>query len=178
VQGIVVGHSDLVVTAVPDPPSSVLPSAAFTLAPTVANQGTDPASASTTSFFLVNTSTGAKKNLKGGQAVPALDPGTSASPVAALSLFSDTLPGTYFVQACADGPKGVSEDVETNNCLNAAGTMTVQQVPNLVVSSLTNPPGTASLGGTFNVTNSVRNTGSVVAAASSTKYYIGLEPDG
>ena len=69
VQGIVVGHADLVVTAVPDPPSSVLPSAAFTLAPTVANQGTDPASASTTSFFLVNTSTGAKKNLKGGQAV-------------------------------------------------------------------------------------------------------------
>jgi len=178
VQGIVVGHSDLVVTAVPDPPSSVLPSAAFTLAPTVANQGTDPAAASTTSFFLVNTSTGAKKNLKGGQAVPALDPGTSASPVAALSLFSDTLPGTYFVQACADYPKGVSEDVETNNCRNAAGTMTVQQVPNLVVSSLTNPPGTASIGGKFNITNSVRNTGSVVAAASGTKYYIVSSPDG
>ena len=178
VQGIVVGHSDLVVTAVPNPPSSVLPGAAFTLAPTVANQGTDPAPASTTSFFLVNTSTGAKKNLKGGQAVPALDPGASASPVAALSLFSDTLPGTYFVQACADGPKGVSEDVETNNCLNAVGTMTVQQVPNLVVSSITNPPSTASLGGTFNITNSVRNTGSVVAAASSTKYYLVSSPDG
>jgi uncharacterized membrane protein len=178
VQGIVVGHSDLVVTAVPDPPSSVLPSAAFTLAPTVANQGADPASASTTSFFLVNASTGAKKNLKGGQAVPALDPGTSASPVAALSLFSDTLPGTYFVQACADGPQGVSEDVETNNCRNAAGTMTVQQVPNLVVSSLTNPPGTASIGGKFNITNSVRNTGSVVAAASGTKYYLFSTLDG
>ncbi len=116
-----VGHSDLVVTAVPDPPSSVLPSAAFTLAPTVANQGTDPAAASTTSFFLVNTSTGAKKNLKGGQAVPALDPGTSASPVAALSLFSDTLPGTYFVQACADGPKGVSEDVENEQLSQRRG---------------------------------------------------------
>ena len=112
VQGIVVGHSDLVVTAVPNPPSSVLPSAAFTLAPTVANNGTDPAPASTTSFFLVNTGTGAKKNLKGGQNVPTLAPGASASPAAALSLFSDTLPGTYFVQACADGPKGVSEEVE------------------------------------------------------------------
>ena len=98
--------------------------------------------------------------------------------MAALSLFSDTLPGTYFVQACADGPKGVSEEVEGNNCLNAAGTMTVQQVPNLTVSSITNPPGTASLGGKFNLTNSVRNVGSVVAAASSTKYYLVSTVDG
>ena len=103
VQGTVVGHSDLVVTAVPNPPSSVLPSAAFTLAPTVANKGTDPAPASTTSFFLVNTSTGAKKNLKGGQAVPTLLPGASASPVAALSLFSDTLPART---SCRRAPTG------------------------------------------------------------------------
>jgi uncharacterized membrane protein len=178
VQGIVAGHSDLVVTALPNPPSSVLPGAAFTLAPTVANEGDDPAPASTTSFYLVNTSTGAKKNLKGSQAVPALSPGASASPDAALSLFSDTLPGTYFVQACADGPKGVSEDVEGNNCLNAAGTVTVQQVPNLTVSSISNPPGTASIGGKFNFTNSVRNTGSVVAAATSTKYYLVSTVDG
>jgi subtilase family serine protease len=178
VQGIVAGHSDLVVTAVPTPPSSVLPGAAFDLPATVANQGTDPAPASTTSFYLVNTSTGTKKNLKGGQAVPALEPGASASPSAPLSLYSDTLPGTYFVQACADGPKGVSEDVETNNCLNAAGTMTVQQVPNLVVSSITNPPGTASLGGTFTLTSSARNIGSVGAGASSTKYYLVSTVDG
>jgi subtilase family serine protease len=178
VQGIVVGHSDLVVTAVPNPPSSVLPGAAFDLPATVANQGTDPAPASTTSFYLVNTSTGAKKNLKGGQDVPALDPGASASPPAPLSLYSDTLPGTYFVQACADGPKGVSEEAEGNNCLNAAGTITVQQVPNLVVSSITNPPGTASLGGKFSLTNSVRNLGSVVAGASSTKYYLVSTVDG
>jgi uncharacterized membrane protein len=178
VQGVVVGHSDLVVTAVPDPPSSVLPSAAFTLAPTVANQGTDPAPASTTSFFLVNSGTGAKKNLKGSQAVPELAPGASASPVAALTLFSDTLPGTFFVQACADGAQGVSEEVEGNNCRNSAGAMTVQQVPNLVVSSISNPPSTASLGGTFNFTNSVRNTGSVVAAATSTKYYLVSTLDG
>jgi subtilase family serine protease len=178
VQGIVVGHSDLVVTAVPNPPSSVLPSAAFSLAPTVANNGTDQAPASTTSFFLVNTGTGAKKNLKGGQNVPILDPGASASPAAALSLFSDTLPGTYFVQACADGPKGVSEEAEGNNCLNAAGTMTVQRVPNLVVSSVSNPPSTASIGGKFNFTNSVRNTGSVVAAATGTKYYLVSIVDG
>ena len=66
----------------------------------------------------------------------------------------------------------MSEEVEGNNCLNAAGTMTVQQVPNLVVSSVSNPPSTASIGGKFNFTNSVRNTGSVVAAATGTKYYL------
>ena len=110
--------------------------------------------------------------------MPALAPGASASPAAARPLFSDTLPGTYFVQACADGPKGVSEEVEANNCLNSAGTMTVQQVPNLVVSSVSNPPSTASIGGKFNFTNSVRNTGSVVAAATGTKYYLVSTVDG
>jgi subtilase family serine protease len=76
------------------------------------------------------------------------------------------------VQACADGPRGVSEEAEANNCRNSSGTMTVQRVPNLVVSSITNPPSTASIGGTFKLTNAVRNTGSVAAAASSTKYYL------
>ena len=56
--------------------------------------------------------------------------------------------------------------------------MTVQQVPNLVVSSVSNPPSTASIGGKFNFTNSVRNTGSVVAAATGTKYYLVSIVDG
>jgi subtilase family serine protease len=37
------GHSDLVVTAVTDPPATALPSAGFSIAATVMNNGTDPA---------------------------------------------------------------------------------------------------------------------------------------
>jgi subtilase family serine protease len=119
-----------------------------------------------------------KKNLKGGQNVGALAPGESASPVAAITVYSDTVPGTYTLQACADGPKAVSEQNESNNCANATGTITIQQTPNLVVSSVGNPPSIASLGGKFNFTNGVRNTGNVVAAASSTKYYLVSTVDG
>ena len=75
------------------------------------------------------------------------------------------------VQACADGPKGFSEEIE-KKLPNAVGTMTVEQVPNLVVSSISNPPGTTSIGGNFDLTNSVRNAGSVGAGASGTKYYL------
>ena len=58
----------------------------------------------------MNTSTGIKKSLKGGQSVPALAPGASDSSVATITLFSDTIAATYFLQACADAPKNVSED--------------------------------------------------------------------
>jgi subtilase family serine protease len=64
------------------------------------------------------------------------------------------------VQACADAPKSVSELNETNNCGNAAQALTVLPVPNLLVSSMTNPPAILPLGSTFKLTNSVRNVGS------------------
>ena len=83
-----VGHSDLVVTAVPNPPGSVRPSAAFTLAPTVENDGTDPAPASTTSFFLVNSGTGAKKNLAAGDTAGACQKPRSTDAFAQSSLTS------------------------------------------------------------------------------------------
>ena len=61
-------------TAVDNPPTSILPSASFTVTATVANKGTDPAPASTASFYLVNTSTGTKKTSRAVNR-PALDPG-------------------------------------------------------------------------------------------------------
>jgi subtilase family serine protease len=167
-----------VVTAVTDPPATALPSASFSIAATVANQGTDPAPATTTTFYIVNTSTGIKKGLKGGQSVPALAPGTSASPVVTVTLYAETFAGTYFVQACADAPKNVAEQNETNNCGNAAQTLTVLPVPNLQVSSMTNPPAILPLGSSFKLTNSVRNVGSGDAGTSNTKYYLVSIVDG
>jgi subtilase family serine protease len=166
------GHSDLVVTAVTDPPAAALPGSSFPIAATVNNQGTDPAPPTTTRFFLVNTSTGIKYALKGSQSVPALAASASDSSVATISLYSDTIAATYFVQACADAPKNVSEELETNNCGNSAGTIAVPQVPNLQVSSMTNPPAVVTLGASFKLTNSVRNVGAGDAGTTSTKYYL------
>jgi hypothetical protein len=178
VLGPTAGHSDLVVTGVTDPPATALPSSSFQSAAIVTNQGTDPAPPTTTSFYLVNTSTGIKKSLKGGQSVPALAPGASQSSVVTITLFSDTIAATYFVQACADAPKNVSEEVETNNCANAVATLTVPKVPNLQVSSITNPPAVVTLGTSFNLGNSVRNVGLGPAATTSTKYYLVSTLDG
>ena len=125
------------------------------------NIGTDAAPASTTSFYLVNTSTAAKKNLKGGQNVGR--PGLRTlrdGPTAIRSLvYSDTLPGTYRhagLRRWAEGPS--PKAVETNNCTDAAGTVTVFEVPNLVVSSIGNPPAAAPLGGVIKLTSSGRKT--------------------
>ena len=69
-----------------------------------------------------------------------LAPNATDGPTVTISVYSDTLPGTYKMQACADGPKTFVEAVESNNCIDAAGTLTVVEVPNLVVSSISNPP--------------------------------------
>jgi hypothetical protein len=66
------GHSDLVVTAVTDPPVGALPGASFPIAATVKNQGTDPAPATTTRFLVHEHRD--QYALKGGQNVPALAP--------------------------------------------------------------------------------------------------------
>jgi subtilase family serine protease len=178
VLGPATGHSDLVVTAVTDPPADVLPSSTFTVTATVLNQGADPAGASTTSFYLVNPTTGTRKSLKGGQSIGALAPGESLSSGAALTLYSDTIPATYTLQACADGPKTLAEQNETNNCANAAQTITVLKVPNLLVNAMTNPPAVVTLGNSFKLTNSVRNVGTVSAGTTNTKYYLVSTVDG
>ena len=122
-----------------------------------------------TTFFLVNTSSSVKKNVKNpsgttGLATPALPAGQSITPaVAAFSVYGDTLAGTYVLQACADGPKGVAEAIETNNCANSVGTIPIDQAPNLVVTSIGNPTATAPLGTVIKVTNGVKNTGQAQA---------------
>ena len=179
VQGVTVSQADLVVLSVADPPASVLPSATFDVTATVKNQGSEASPATITSFFLVNVSNGARKNTKLGQNVPGLAPGEFQSPTGTITLYSDTVPATYRLEGCADGPKSFLEVNDNNNCGPlSTGTITVQQVPNLVVSSLSNPPGTAPIGSKFNVTSSVRNTGSVTSGLTNTKYYLFSTLDG
>ena len=145
----------------------------LTLTAVVKNQGSEDAPASLTTFFLVNTSSSVKKNVKNpfgtsaGLPTAALPAGQSITPpAAAFSVYGDTLAGTYFLQACADGPKGIAEAIETNNCTNSVGTITIDQAPNLVVTSIGNPPATAPLGTGIKVTNGVKNIGLAQAGAS------------
>ncbi len=97
-------------------------------------------------------------------------------------MYSDTLPGTYDLQACADGGGDISEgsgDPENNNCTNANGTIIVKQAPDLIISSISNPPSNAGQGQPITVKDTVKNNGPVDADQPTvTKYNLVSTADG
>jgi subtilase family serine protease len=164
---------DLVVTALTDPPDSILPRGTFEVSATVMNQGTAAIGVSATRFFLKSTAGPVRKNLMGQQGVPELDPDGSASPAAVtVELFSDTAAGIYVLEACADGPDDFRESDDANNCRSTTATIEVLEMPDLVVTDVSSPPASASTGDTFSVTSTVQNIGDVDAPASSAKFYL------
>ena len=94
------------------------------------------------------------------------------------ALLGHSCPARTALQACADGPKGVSEDVrERTTVTNAAGTMTVragaQPRGQLAHEPARHAPRSAR---SSTITNSVRNTGSVVAGGQRHEVLPGLDP--
>jgi subtilase family serine protease len=51
-----------------------------------------------------------------------------------------------------------------------------QDLPDLVVSSLSNPPASVPLGGSFTVTDTTQNQGTATAGASTTRYRLSTDP--
>lgn len=165
---------DLVVNLLsPAPPATALPGDAFVIAATVKNQGTAAAGVSITKFNLVKTPGGTIKNLKGVQNISALAIGASAAPAVTLEIYSDTVPGDYFVQACANSvtPK-IPETNTTNNCFQTTAKITVRNGPDLAVTAITSPPSVVSQGQSFAATYTVTNTGGEPAGASLVKFYM------
>jgi CARDB protein len=123
-----VGWADLVTTTISDPPATALRGSKFTVSDTARNQGTIPAVASTTRYYL---SVDAVKNtgdvvLMGVRAVAALEPSAS-SPGGRLVTVPLTTPvGLYYVLACADDTGKVTESDNANNCRSSATTVEIQ----------------------------------------------------
>ena len=63
--------------------------------------------------------------------------------------------GNYYLLACADDTKVVTETDETNNCKAAAGRIVIGQ-PDLVTSAVSNPPATAKRGSGFSVNDTAK----------------------
>ncbi len=80
---------------------------------------------------------------------------------------------TYYLIACADNLNSVAETNEGNNCTASAGTVAITR-PDLVERAVSGPPVAVAPGGTFSVTDTVRNQGAVAAGASTTRYYLSL----
>jgi subtilase family serine protease len=174
VTGVPLSPVDLAVTALTPPPTTRLPGETFPLTATVLNHGTEASPSTTTKFNLVNVDPlvilNKTKNLKGVQIVTPIAAGTSNATEVTVQVYPDTDPGTYFLQACADGEKQLREIDEGDNCFTTTAKITVLPVPDLVVTQVGNPPATVLPGAGFPVTETVQNIGPVGALASKVKF--------
>jgi hypothetical protein len=116
---------DLVVKSVSNPPASIKGDKKFTVKDTTMNQGLKKAGKSVTRYYL---SVDVVKDdndilLKGRRRVKALKPGKSSGGETKVTVPNGTLPGNYYLIACADDTKKVTESDETNNCMSSSTTM-------------------------------------------------------
>jgi CARDB len=133
---------DLRETSVSNPPSAVKIGGSFSVTDVAKNQGLTSAGASVTRYYL---STDRLKSsgdtlLSGSRSVATLLAGQSSTGTVSVTIPSGAAAGIYFLLACADDTKLVSETNETNNCI--ASTNTVTAGPNF---SLSLSPSTTSL---------------------------------
>jgi subtilase family serine protease len=168
---------DLVEVAVSNPPAAMAPGTSFSVTDTVKNQGAVAAGASSTRYYLsLNAVKDAADTLLTGiRAVAALAPGAIDTGTVTVIIPAATPFGTYFLLACADSLSSVAETNEGNNCTASAGTMAVTR-PDLVERAVSGPPVAAVPGTSFSVTDTVKNQGAVAAGASTTRYYLSLNP--
>jgi subtilase family serine protease len=136
-RGIQVRQSpDLVATAVSDPPETATQGQSIAVTSTIQNVGTVTAIESTTRYYLVATDGSGKLDLKGKPILPAIDPGRSFTEKDTVSVRLETVPGSYYLQACADSKKILAEKNENNNCITSAKSILVTERPDLVVKSV------------------------------------------
>jgi CARDB len=78
--------------------------------------------------------------------------------------------GSYYVRACLDMGKTIPEINKGNNCMFTTGKVTVRS-PDLIVTSITDPPLNGSRLSQFKITDTTRNIGSVPTALDSATVY-------
>jgi subtilisin family serine protease len=169
---------DLVETSVANPPPAALPGGSFSVTDTVINQGTGSAGPSTTRYYLsTDTTKSSEDKLLGTRSVPALEPGAASTGTQTVTVPTTTTLGTYYLLACADDSLTVAESNETNNCIASAALVQVKapDLPDLIETSVSDPPALVALGGSFSVTDTVINQGTGSAGPSTTRYYLSTD---
>ena len=172
-----IGIVDLTVTAVSDPPAAAFTGDAITVTDTTANTGSTGTPATTTRYYL---STDAVKNagdvLVGSRAIAAMTAGGASTGAATVTLPASTPAGLYYLLACADDGGVLVEADETNNCLASTSRVALSpRPPDLVVTSVEDPPSSALSGAGIRVTDITSNISTVDAPASTTRFYLSLD---
>jgi subtilisin family serine protease/subtilase family serine protease len=160
--------SDLIVSSF-TMPSSGGSGSPLAISVTTKNQGTGPAVASSTRFYLsANTLLGPEDTLlDNAQSVPGLSPGTSSAAAVTVAVPAGLATGTYYVVAKADADGTVFESSEANN----TSLKLVSIGPDLVVSALT-APASAAPGASIVATDTVKNQGGGSSTGSTTRFYL------
>jgi subtilase family serine protease len=160
---------DLLVSAFPAPPPA---GAGLTInvTDTTKNQGSMPAAASTTAFYLsANTTLDAGDTFLGSRSVPGLAAGGTSTASTPLQIPQGTATGTHFLIAKADLNNDVVEYLETNNIRFGVA---LKVGPDLTISANTLVPTSAAAGATITINETTKNTGGGAADASTTHYYL------
>jgi choice-of-anchor B domain-containing protein len=174
---VTVALPDLIETTLSTSAAAVGPGAVFTVTDRARNtSATVTAAASTTRYYL---SADVSKDpgdvpLKGTRSVPSLAPGGTSTGSRTVTTPLAAAVGTYYVVGCADDLLKVQETSETNNCVASATTLKVAW-PDLVTTSVSNPPSGAVRGSKFTITDTVTNKGDGPASASTTRYYLSVD---
>jgi hypothetical protein len=173
---MVVSKPDLVVASVNNPPASLNPGSAFTATDSTRNAGAAPAAASSTRYYLSADPSKSAGDLllTGSRSIPGLAAGASSSGSAAVTLPSSAPAGSFYLLACADDLQGIFESSESNNCTASAATTQVLR-PDLIETSVSNPPASLAAGSFFSVTDTVQNAGNGASGGSSTRFYLSAD---
>jgi len=169
---------DLVESALANPPANGSPGLEIVVSDTVENLGTESAGPSTTRYYLSTDTIKSRYDIPlGSRAVPALTAGAASAGSIGAVIPGDTGLETYYLLACADGLGAVTELDETNNCRASTSTIVITAAtpPDLVETSVSNPPTSATKGTAIEVTDTTGNQGGTPAAASTTRYYLSLD---
>jgi subtilase family serine protease len=159
---------DLVVSSL-TAPSNGGAGAALTVNDTTSNQGTGPAPASLTAFYLsLDFTIDSKDILLGTRSVPMLAAGASNSAATTFTVPAGTATGTYWLLATADSGNAVPETSEANNT-KAAGPVGIG--PDLLVSTMSGPAAAAA-GTAIVVTDTTLNQGGAAVDSSRTDFYL------
>ena len=159
---------DLIVSAL-TVPATAAAGGSISFTDTTKNQGGGAAASSGTSFYLsANVLLDGTDTLLSTRTVGALAPGLSDSATTMLNIPADTVAGTYYIVAKADGPGAVTETQESNNVKFS----TAMKIGPDLVESATVIPTIAGAGFPLIISDTVKNQGSGAAAPSTTSFYL------
>jgi subtilase family serine protease len=169
--------SDLKQISVTDPPTTVVIGASFSVRDTVQNASSLAIAVSTLTHYFLSTDpikNGSDVLLAGSRTVPPLAGGISSTSNATVTVAASTPLGLYYLLACADDQQILAESNESNNC--AASVTRVQvTAPDLVETSVSDPPATVSRGASFSASDTVQNQGGGPAGSFIVHYYLSTD---